>query len=88
MVRQTLKHLTKLLNLLEGIGCGCDKGMGFGSIMVLANGMVHKLSEELKNDSALLLGLIFFAYLDLGGEYFFLLFCSSHFLFGAYISLL
>ena len=38
--------------------------------MVPANGMVHKLREELKNDGALLCGLIFLAFLDTGGEYF------------------
>ena len=47
--------------------------------------MVHKLREELKDDGALLFGLIFLAYLDIGGEcfcLFFLLFafmCTSYF---------
>ena len=36
--------------------------------MVPANGMVHKLREELKNDGALLIGLILLAYLDIGGS--------------------
>ena len=53
--------------------------------MVPANGMVYKLREELKNDGALLLGLIFLAYLDIGGECFCLFFplfpfmCTSYF---------
>ena len=40
------------------------------TVMVPTNGMVHKLREELKNDGALLFGLIFLAYLNIGGEYF------------------
>ena len=53
--------------------------------MVLANGTCHKLREESKNDSAQLLGLIFLAYLDIGGEYFCIAFsfimyiCLLHF---------
>ena len=42
--------------------------------MVPANGMCHKFKKELKNDVALLFGLIFLGYLDIGGEYFSLLF--------------
>ena len=42
--------------------------------MVPANGMVHKLRDELKDDGALLFGLIFLAYLDIGGECFCLFF--------------
>ena len=42
--------------------------------MVPANGMVHKLREELKDDGALLFGLIFLAYLDIGVECFCLFF--------------
>ena len=45
-----LKHLTKLLDQLHGIGCGCDESMESRSVMVLANGIVHKLREELKNE--------------------------------------
>ena len=67
---KTLKHLTKLLDRLCGIGRGYDEGMESRSVMVPANGMVHKLREELKNDGALLFSLIFLAYLDIGGEYF------------------
>ena len=70
---KTLKHLTKLLNRLHGIGLGYDEGMESRTVMVPTNGMVHKLREELKNDGALLFGLIFLAYLDIGDEYFFLL---------------
>ena len=44
------------------------------SVIIPTNGMVHKLREALKNDGALQLGLIFLAYLDIGGEYFCLLF--------------
>ena len=84
-VGKTLKYLTKLLDQLHCIGCGYDKGVESRSIIVLANGMVHKLKEELKNDGALVFGLIFLAYLDIGGEYFCLLFslfafvCTSYF---------
>ena len=83
---KTLKHLTKLLDWLRGIGRGYDEGMESRSVMVPANGMVHKLREELKDDGALLFGLIFLAYLDIGGEcasaYFFLcsLLCVLHIL--------
>ena len=82
---KTLKHLTKLLDRLRGIGRGYDEGMESRSVMVPANGMVHKLKEELKDDGALLFGLIFLAYLDIGGEYFcllhpfFALMCTLHF---------
>ena len=69
---KTLKHLAKLLDQLHSIGLGYDEGMESRTIMVPANGMFHKLREELKNDGALLLGLIFLAYLNVGGEYFFL----------------
>ena len=54
MARKTLKHLTRLLDWLRGIGRGYDEGMESRSIMVLANRMVHKLREELKDDGALL----------------------------------
>ena len=82
---KTLKHLTKLLDRFHGIGWGYDEGMESRSVMGLANRMVHKLREELKNDGALLFGLMFLAYLDIGGEYFCLLFplfafmCTSYF---------
>ena len=85
IARKTLKHLTKLLDQLQGIGRGYDEEMESRSVMVLANGMVHKLREELKDDGALLLGLIFLAYLDIEGEcscLFFPLFtfmCTSYF---------
>ena len=85
MAGKTLKHLTKLLDRLWGIGRGYDEGMESRSVMVLANGMVHKLREKLKNDGALLFGLIFLAYLDIGGECFCLFFplfafiCTSYF---------
>ena len=70
MAGKTLKHLTKLLDRSRGIGRGYDEGMESRSIMVPANGMVHKLREVLKKDGALLFGLIFLAYLDIGGECF------------------
>ena len=76
-VGKTLKRLTKLMDWLHGIGLGYDEGMESRTIMVPANGMVYKLREELKNNGALLFGLIFLAYLDIGGEYF----CSLHPLF-------
>ena len=85
MAGKTLKHLTKLLDRLQGIGRGYDKEMESRSIMVLANGMVHKLREELKDDGALLFGLIFLAYLDIRGECFCFIFplfafmCTSYF---------
>ena len=56
---KTLKHLTKLLDRLRGIGRRYDEGTESRSVMVPANGMVHKLREELKDDGALLFGLIF-----------------------------
>ena len=71
--RKTLKRLTKLMDQLHGIGLEYDEGMESKTVVVLANGMVFKLREELKNDGALLFGLIFLAYLDIGGEYFCLL---------------
>ena len=85
MVGKTLKHLTKLLDRLWGTGRGYDEGMESRSIMVPANRMVHKLREELKDDGAILFGLIFLAYLDIGGECFCLFFplfafmCFSYF---------
>ena len=66
---KTLKHLIKILDRLHNIGLGHDEGMESRTVMVPANGMVHKLREELKNDGALLFGLILLAYLDIGGEY-------------------
>ena len=83
--RKTLKRLTKLMDRLHGIGLGYDEGMESKTVMVPANGMVYKLREELKNDGALLFGLIFLAYLDIGGGYFCLLhplfafMCTSYF---------
>ena len=53
--------------------------------MLPANGMVHKLREELKDDGVLLFGLIFLVYLDIGGACFCLFFpllsfmCTSYF---------
>ena len=85
IVGKTLKRLTKLMDRLHGIGLEYDEGMKFRTVMMPANGMVYKLREELKNDSALLFGLIFMAYLDIGGEYFCLLYllfafmCTSYF---------
>ena len=85
MAKKTLKHLTKLLDRLRGIGRGYDEGMESRSVMVPENGMVHKLRDELKDDVALLFGLIFLAYLDIGGECFCLFFpfftfmCTSYF---------
>ena len=71
--RENTEALTKLMDRLHGIGLGYDEGMESRTVMVPANGMVYKLREELKNDGALLFGLIFLAYLDIGGEYFCLL---------------
>ena len=81
MRRKELTHLTRLLDWLEGVGRYYNEGMESSRIMVPANGMVHKLKEELENDGALLFGLIFLAYLDLVGEYFCLLFLFIAFLF-------
>ena len=86
-VGKTLKHLTKLMDQLHGIGLGYDEGMESITVMVLANGMVYKLREELKNDGALLFGLIFLAYLDIGGEYFCLLHPLFAFMRASYFSL-
>ena len=74
MARKTLKHLTKLLDRLHGIGIGYIEGMESRTVIMPTNGMVHKLREELKNDGALLFGLIFFAYFNIGVEYFSILF--------------
>ena len=74
MAGKALKRLTKLLDRLQGIERGYDEGMKSKSVMVLANGMVHKLREELKNNGALLFSLIFLESRDIGGEYFCLLF--------------
>ena len=85
MVEKALKHLTKVLDRLQGIGLRYNEGMESRSVMVPANGMVHKLREELKDDGVLLFGLIFLAYLDIGGECFWLFFplfafiCTSYF---------
>ena len=84
---KTLKHLTKLLDQLRGIGRGYDEGMESRSVMVPANGMVHKLREELKDDGALLFGLIFLAYLDIGGECFCLFFPLFAFMCTSYVGL-
>ena len=84
---KTLKHLTKLLDRLRGIGRGYDEGMESRSIMVPANGMVHKLREELKDDGALLFGLIFLAYLDIGGECFCLFSPLFAFMCASYVGL-
>ena len=84
---KTLKHLTKLLDRLRGIGRRYDEGMESRSVMVPANGMVHKLREELKDDGALLFGLIFLAYLDIGGECFCLFFPLFAFMCTSYVGL-
>ena len=55
--------------------------------MVPANGMVHKLREELKDDGALLFGLIFLAYLDIRGECFCLVFPLFAFMCILYVGL-
>ena len=86
-VGKTLKHLTKLLDRLRGIGHGYDEGMESRSVMVPANGMVHKLREELKDDGALLFGLIFLAYLGIGGECFCLFFPLFPFMRTSYVGL-
>ena len=87
MAGKTLKHLTKLLDRLRGIGRGYDEGMESRIVMVPANGMVHKLKEELKDDGALLFGLIFLAYLDIGGECFCLFFPLFAFMCTSYVGL-
>ena len=84
---KTLKCLIKLMDRLDGIGLGYDEGMESRTVMVPANGMVYKLREELKNDSALLFGLIFLAYLDIGGEYFCLLHPLFAFMYTSYFCL-
>ena len=63
------------------------RGNGIRSVMVPANGMVHKLREELKNDGALLFGLIFLACLDIGGECFCLFFPLFAFMYTSYFGL-
>ena len=49
--------------------------------------MVHKLREELKDDGAHLFGLIFLAYLDIGGECFCLFFPLFAFMCTSYVGL-
>ena len=68
---KTLKHLTKLMDRLRGIGRGYDEGMESRTVMVPANGMLFKLRQELQDDGALVFGLLFLAYLDIGGEHIF-----------------
>ena len=85
--RKTLKRLTKLMDWLHGIGLVYDEGMESRTVMVLANGMLYKLRELLKNDGALLFGLIFLAYLDIGGEYFCLLHPLFAFMYTLYFCL-
>ena len=87
MVGKELKHLTKLLDWLHSIKLSYDEGMESRTVMVPANGMVHKLREELNNDGALLFGLIFLAYLDSGGECFSLLLPSFTFICTSYFYL-
>ena len=83
--RENTEELDKATGSVAGIGRRYDEGMESRSIMVTANGMVHKLRKELKDDGALLFGLIFLAYLDIGGECFCLFFplfafmCTSYF---------
>ena len=83
--RENTEALDKATGSVAGHRTRVRRGMESRSVMVLANGMVHKLREELKDDGALLFGLIFLAYLDIGGEcfcLFFLLFpfmCTSYF---------
>ena len=50
MVGKTLKHLTKVLDGLEGIGHRYNEDIESKIVVVLANGMVHKLKEQSKND--------------------------------------
>ena len=87
IARKTLKCLIKLMDRLHGIGMGYDEGMESRTVMVLANGMVYKSREELKDDSALLFGLIFLAYLDIGCEYFCLLHRLFAFMYTSYFCL-
>ena len=66
---QTLEHWTKLMDRLKSIGLGYEKVIGSRTVLVLANGMWHRLKKELKNDDAVLFRLQFLAYLDIGGEH-------------------
>ena len=84
---KTPKRFTKLLDRLHRIGLGYDEGIESRTVMVPANGMVHKLREELQNDGALLFGLIVLAYLDIGGEYFFSLLSLFAFMCISYLCL-
>ena len=76
------------MDWLYSIGLGYDEGMESRTVMVAANGMVYKLREELKNDGALLFGLIFLAYLDIGGKYFCLLHPLFAFMYTSYFCLI
>ena len=75
--RENTEALDKANGSVARHRTGYDEGMESRTVMVPANGMVYKLREELKNDGTLLFGLIFLAYLDIGGEYF----CLLHHLF-------
>lgn len=83
---RTLKYLTKLMDRLLSIGGGSDEGVESRTVMVPANGMWHKLKEELANDGALLFGLLFLAYLDIGGEHICVLYIPSLYMFSFFFS--
>ena len=65
----TLKFLTKLLDLLWGISRPQEEGHELRTAMAVANGMYRKLHEELEDDGVLLVGYIYMAYLDIGCEH-------------------
>ena len=81
IVGRTLKYLTKLMDRLLSIGRGSDEGVESRTVMVPANGMWLKLKEELANDGALLFGLLFLAYLDIGGGHICVLYIPSLYMF-------
>ena len=86
IVGRTLKYLTKLIDRLLSIGDGFDEGVESRTVMVPANGMWLKLKEELANDGAMLLGLLFLAYLDIGGEHISVLYIPSLYMFSFFVS--
>lgn len=73
--------MTKLQDMLEGIGTGYDKGMVSRRIMVPSNEIFYNLKEKSKNDSALLFGIILLAHLYIESGYMSSLFPSNSYIF-------
>ena len=78
------REITEALDKATGSARGQKTRVRRGHGILMGPGdknvMHHKL-KKLKNDSALLFGLLFLAYLDIGGEYFCSLFLSILYVF-------